>query len=697
MLTNRLSKERLKVRISVLDLLGTRMIARENLKWMICKGVIMLCLICIAIVNFQEFFYKGSNHLTTHFVFCLCCYAAMAVMTFARIELKDTSSRFAGLLAGIILVLFSIYISDEIVNKAKTNAELEAIPTLSKEPLWLAIAVTATLVIFVFLLFLTNRIGIAAVGTSFLLYLLSMAVVIVCDFRGTPFMAADLFTARTAMNVAGRYSFKISFFQYACLLTIVLFGFMFTELRGVKAISSVKRRIVLLVLSVLIIGVFARKIVLSDYMNDRGIHISPWRPIDSYRTYGTVTTFLRSIKYAIIEKPEGYSLERVREITSRYTSDSRTDGAEKNTPNIILIINEAYSDLSVLGDFETNKDYMPVYHGLKDNCIKGYFQASIVGGGTARTEFELLTSISDSFLPMDSQPFELFVREELPTMPSSLNDLNYSGRIAMHPHKAENYNRIEAYPLLGFDKFVSIEDLPEDVDKVGDLVSDKAVYDYVIDNYNSNKENLPFYIYTLTMQNHSPYTKSISFDDPVEITDDNKDAEVEQYLNLVYLSDMALEELLEYYSSEEEPTLILFLGDHQPRISDTFLESVTDGRNHSWTEEEAQIRYKTPFFLWANYDIEEEYIDSTSANYMQSIVMETAGISLTGFQKYLIDLREDIPWINSVGYRGADGKYYNVNDTESPYYERIQEYKILEYNYLFGRNNRIDDFFNLAD
>ena len=349
----------------------------------------------------------------------------------------------------------------------------------------------------------------------------------------------------------------------------------------------------------------------------------------------------------------------------------------------------------MLGDFETSEDYMPVYHALEENCTKGYFQSSIVGGGTAKTEYELLTSISDAFIGSNAQPFEMYVRESLPTLPSILNDLGYTGRTAIHPMFAQNYNRKNAYPLLGFEEFISLEKLPEDMKKVRGLVTDMALYEYVIESYEKSDSSLPFYTYLMTIQNHSPFDSGKKMKHPIKITDKNKDKEAEEYLSLLYESDQALGKLTDYFADIDDPTVIIMLGDHQPRLPDSFLSSITGGKSDIWTEEESQIRYKTPYVIWANYDIDETVSGDTSANYLQEILLETAGLEETGYQKYLKDLREEIHWINGIGYEGADGKYYSVGDTDSPYYDRVQEYKAVQYNYLFGGKNRVDEFFSL--
>ena len=66
------------------------------------------------------------------------------------------------------------------------------------------------------------------------------------------------------------------------------------------------------------------------------------------------------------------------------------------------------------GDFETNEDYMPFLHSLegKENTITGDLLVSTFGGGTATTEFEVLTGDTAAFLPYGSSPYQMYVKRE---------------------------------------------------------------------------------------------------------------------------------------------------------------------------------------------------------------------------------------------------------------------------------------------
>ena len=153
--------------------------------------------------------------------------------------------------------------------------------------------------------------------------------------------------------------------------------------------------------------------------------------------------------------------------------------------------------------------------------------------------------------------------------------------------------------------------------------------------------------------------------------------------------------LINYYKNTNEPTVILLTGDHQPRIHDESMDSITNGEWRNWNDEEMMRRYEVPFLIWANYDIDKKIVEKTSMNYLQTILMETIDGDLTGFQKFQQDIQKEIPVLTSNGYWGADGKFYSVDDKNSPYYDLIQEYAMLQYNDMMDYKNRVEDFFEL--
>jgi hypothetical protein len=102
----------------------------------------------------------------------------------------------------------------------------------------------------------------------------------------------------------------------------------------------------------------------------------------------------------------------------------------------------------------------------------------------------------------------------------------------------------------------------------------------------------------------------------------------------------------------------------------------------SLTLDEVQKGYEVPFLIWANYDIDEEDNVVISSNFLSSYLLKIAGLRMTSYNKYLLDLHESIPAININGYMGNDGVFYSFDD-ESEYTDMINEYNEIEYYNMF--------------
>ena len=372
--------------------------------------------------------------------------------------------------------------------------------------------------------------------------------------------------------------------------------------------------------------------------------------------------------------------------------------AAGETPNLIVIMNESFADYTSIGKgLDLSEDCMPFIHSLTENTIKGTAYVSIFGGNTPNSEFEFLTGNTMGFLPASSVGFNLFVRGNLPSIASELKSQGYE-TLAMHPYRGTNYRRNLVYPQIGFDTFYTRDDFTQ-AKYIRSYISDDTLAQRIITEFNKHEENtdMPLFSYNVTIQNHGGYfasnTRNLDMDITVE------DPEVDQtkttlYVNLIRESDQMLQNLVNYFEDKEAPTVIVMFGDHQANLGDNTYEYLV-GNEDEISREERMEKYKVPFVIWANYDIPEETIERTSLNYLYSILADRLGFPMTGYQKYLLDLSEEIPVLCAQGYWTADGSFYELKDQESPYYDKINEYNILEYNDILGGSSRDLEF--LAD
>ena len=572
---------------------------------------------------------------------------------------------------------------------------------------------------------ITGGLGLTIVITNTYFYAFGLTNNIVCTFRGTPFLPTDFTAIGTAANVIDTYE---PYIDYSMVMATLMFVFLIivgtkmkkNRLKGKPWIIS---RIGTGAAVIVILGIFFG----TDAVPNAGFKPDFWNQLRGYHKSGSFFNFCLNMKYLKVSKPDGYDAGEIEDIVEELASQSDyeptvTDSSEY--PNIICIMNETWTDLSIINDIETNVSYNDFYTNLSEDCIKGYVSVPVMGAGTSNSEFEFLTGMSLSFLTSGSNVYDLYLKNETPCLTTLLGELGYS-KLAFHPYYGDGWNRETVYPLLGFDDFISIEDIfPENIIEtykenqnvyeletllsyefpgddiilrryVSDSYDFKVVEDYY-EEHESENDDQPFYMFNVTMQNHGGYTVSYSnFFEEVSIEGMSRSFSLaDQFVSLMKRTDEALEELIEYFSNVDEPTIILMFGDHHPYVETAFYEELFGKDLDDLTNEELQRRYKTPFIIWANYDIEEDYVEDISSNYLSTLLLKTAGLPLSDYDKYLDELYEKLPIIDSVGYKDADGNYYSYNE-ESEYDELLDDYEKVQYNNLIDAENRIDSLYTI--
>ena len=522
----------------------------------------------------------------------------------------------------------------------------------------------------------------------------------VYDLRGEPLQIIDFTSVDTAFSVSDGYvipfprPFVVDIVLGLCLVAI------WVHLPRIALAKKKRGRILIRLAAVggMIAGYFLY--LNTPWNREAGILTDLFAPIKTYREYGTTLVFFCVGKYMRLRPPENYSVRKTEEIAVRSAESAEMENNTDVRPaNIIVIMNEAWADLSYAGDLRTNVDPMPYYHSMKENTIKGHTLVCITGGGTAKTEYEFLTGNSVKRFP-GMVPYVSYFTHDQYSLVTTLQEQGYRA-LAMHPYKASNWNRPSAYQLMHFEDFITQEDFDEDAEKFRGFISDRANYQKIIEIV-EEKENSedPLFLFDITMQNHGGY-KNNTFEGDVVFEDysgeeGDSDA-VNRYLSLSKETDNALMYLIEYFRGVEEPTLIVMFGDHYPSLPDSLTENLSGVSFDELSLEEQQRYYATPFLIWANYDIPEEDDVLTSTNFLGTMMLEQTGLKGAPYNAYLDDLQEKMPALNHKGYVTADGEYSTWEKAEEPYETLEWEYECLQYNELAKKRDRLEWFFSLKD
>lgn len=535
--------------------------------------------------------------------------------------------------------------------------------------------IVCALIIFLIIFVVNNNFRHSVTLTSLFLSIVIFIDLVVIQFRGRGINPMDLLSLTTAMNVAGQYQLvfnkRMIFVIYTTVLGIFI-QFSIPKLHKLK--NNIRNRV-----RSLLVAFFCFLFV---FVSSKNISLKTYE-LEGTLCNGFLLNFVVNFHYMNIEEPSNYSLDNIEKYNSGY--DSTIDLKIENKPNIIVIMNESFADFNLYKNpLITNKEITPYINSLSDNIIKGYALSSVFGGNTANAEFEFLTGSTMAFLPSDSVVYQQYVNSKKFSLPWYLKSKGYYV-LATHPYESSGWSRTKVYPLLGMDDYTFIEDYPcENI--IRNYISDIEMYEYVLNKLENKAEN-PMFIFGITMQNHGGYTYSGDNkpEDIKIISPVGQFPQAEQYLSLLTESDKAVEYLIEQLKDFKEETIVLFFGDHFPRIENEFYNELNGG-NFSDLEEQ-MLRYKIPFFIWANYEIPSEYIECTSISYLSRYLLEYSGIDLSDYYRSLADIEKFIPAINANGYYSLDkGTFIPIEEATGNEKFMLDFYNGLQYNNIFDNN-----------
>lgn len=594
------------------------------------------------------------------------------VLAFLRVELKNKATgKYVYILLFILVPVVTFFLTQFVQN-------LEAF-SLKTELILLNVGIC--LVFQQFLLIFSSNIRFSVVCGCCVPVLLSVANDYVFRFRGNELTPLDFLSVGTAANVATKYDFTptppmIYTFALIGLLSLGMFCLPKWEITRNWRICMTELGITAAVF-VAVIGGCTQKSP-RYWMNYGAIY------------NGYILNFTLQFKDIYVPEPEGYSNDTIDALESTYPEENKDS---LSYPDIIVIMDESFANLGVFeNELSTNMEVMPFISSLQENTVWGYLNASVFGGSTANSEYEFLSGNSMAFLPQGSIVYQQFISDDSYSLISVLKEQGYDC-VAMHPYYANGWMREAVYSQMGFDEMYFLEDFPQE-QLIREYVSDQEMFEYIIDYHEQHDENTPLFLFGVTMQNHGGYSyEGPNYETKIHLEGYSREyPDAEQYLTLIHETDKAVEYLIEYYESIDRDVVIAFFGDHMPKLDNAFYEELNCGSFH--TLDEQMRKQMVPFFVWANFDIEEKDVPCSSINYLSTYVLEAAGISLPPYYQFLKQTESLIPAINAYGYYSQEKQgFISLEEASGAEAEAINTYEILQYNNIFDKEGRSELFF----
>ena len=512
----------------------------------------------------------------------------------------------------------------------------------------------------------------AAAFAILLSFLVGLVNHYVLRFRGRILFPADLTAWRTAANVADAFDFSMDLEMQEALILLVAYLFLVFACVPQRRRDRMPRPLGI-GLIVFILG-YNFAFFGTGALPALGIYTQQWVT----QANGFLLNFTVALRYSSVDKPEDYSHEKVLELMEEYPG-VEGDSSVSQPVNIIAIMNESFADLTIFEQLEVSQDPTPFLHSLEENTVKGWMYSPVTGGGTASVEFEYLTGFATIFQPPHTVAYQLYTEEGMPSLAALAGSQGYEST-AFHPYQSSGWNRPIVYSNMRFDHQMYQEDV-ENPYLIRRYISDQSDYEEL---YRITDEELGdrTFIFNVTMQNHSSYAQGWNnLSKTITLPEEQRSADTtaEQYLSLIKASDDALRELIEHYQQSEEPTMIVFFGDHQPPLKNAFYEQLYGKPLSQRTTQEVMKQYITPFFVWANYDIEEREDVILSPNFLGVLTAQMAGLPLTGYMNFLSQLYEVLPVITPVGLVTAEGEYLTEEELNEDQKAWLMTYETLSY------------------
>lgn len=318
--------------------------------------------------------------------------------------------------------------------------------------------------------------------------------------------------------------------------------------------------------------------------------------------------------------------------------DNPTVAPQQETlPNVIFVMSESHWDATKL-DRSIPKNITPT---INKNQVSQMLSPSF-GGGTANVEFEALTSLN-IYLNHNELMYVSKIKRPIYSLAEYFNELGYDST-AMHNNGQYFYNRSAVYQHLGFQRFISIENMVSAADRrkyinQAGWANDDLLYESI--NQQLKQTDQPQFIYAISVENHPMYNDDRFGKDGFKITkpgvSDPTKRQLNTYLMGMQRADEKLKQLIATVEQLDRPTLIVFFGDHLPNLQNVYDEYGFFASAQEKAEKKNPKFFSTPLAVWSNFPIDRQQLkdEYIPAHFLASKVLTAAHLPLSPYYQLI--------------------------------------------------------------
>ena len=430
------------------------------------------------------------------------------------------------------------------------------------------------------------------------------------------------------------------------------------------------------------------------------VYFTKWNQLNYYQQNGFLFGFITNLQNDLMIKNDHYTEANLQKIMDDYTkkAEDYNESADlSQQPNIITIVSESLSDPTVFNQLTFSEDPLPNLRQYLETYSSGHFLSPFKGNRTANVEFEYLVGFTNSLLLEGTIPFQqaLSSKPEIPSFISFMDQLGYTS-VAIHPNNAAFYKRSQVYPALGFDEFLSIDKMKHlDYIDSQKYVSDQSVFDELYAELEA--ADRPIFAYGLTMANHIAIFDKKFGENTIEVLDANGEhnTEMETYAEGLKQTDLALKEFITKIENYDEPTLVIFFGDHLINFQSDIHEQ------HGYIEKDtdalrAKLFFETPLLIMSNMDdFQIENIDDVSPIFIAPLILRELNLPLSPFYVFLLDLYEEFSVLHN-NFK-LDANQNQVDELTEHQEQLLLILELIQYDILEGKEYTLSSFFTIPE
>ena len=564
---------------------------------------------------------------------------------------------------------------------------------LSGDPRAIVFPIILIYLIYAMFLGITKR---ASISTTIICVLGTILVVvnqIKMLYTGEPIYFSDINFVSNINNIFGLVQgdlisyIKPYIFYFVILIAIFSFIIIWVAKNDIKCIN-LKNRIILIIIPVILLTIlfmpnkYTKEVFLDIFLNNKEHkdYQSYTTNISYYYSHSLLAGMYGVLLNNTFSEPQSYNEIELNSVLENTKIETKEDIGK---PNIIVLFSEAFWDV----DKQDNVKFdIEVMKNMKQLSKEGKLVETLscaYGGMSENVAFELLTGGSLNYFTKGYIPvMTLYKRENADSIPSIIKELknnNYTSKIMFGK---DYYNSENTMKKIGFDEY---EELTQtDDNKKGNFISDEYMIDKIIEELENKSEKQKCFIMAETIQNHMPYTLDKYEEYDLAIEESNLDEDMSDvllsYSQGIYDANKQLNRLYEYIKEYDEPTILLFLGDHLPYLSTEQGKDLLEYIDYFNTEDELENlyrRYNTQTLILSNYNIDLNNMPNYLSNDMiLTYLVNNMDLKLSTYYRWLYTTINDLPASNqyiSVDVNGT--KQYNQELKEN----MRQTYKMREY------------------